>query len=124
VVTSQSYWAHGGGVQSAWGSNNSSTSLGGWSSWVRKESLGLVRPGRWQILERNCSVIGVNWSWRTEESDCQAGRVNSCVSCTETTSVAVGLLIVFLATVSLEFAVERFLATCARETLINGWLIP
>jgi hypothetical protein len=33
----------------------------------------------------------------------------------------VGLLIVFLATISLEFPAERFLATCARETLImNG----
>jgi hypothetical protein len=36
----------------------------------------------------------------------------------------VGLLIVFLATISLEFPAERFLATCARETLINEWDIP
>jgi hypothetical protein len=33
----------------------------------------------------------------------------------------VGLLIVFLATISLEFQVERFLLVCARETLINKW---
>jgi hypothetical protein len=33
----------------------------------------------------------------------------------------VGLLIVFLATISLEFPAKRFLATCARETLINEW---
>jgi hypothetical protein len=33
----------------------------------------------------------------------------------------VGLLIVFLAAISLEFPAERFLATCARETLINEW---
>jgi hypothetical protein len=36
----------------------------------------------------------------------------------------VGLLIVFLATISLEFPTERFLATCARETLIKEWHIP
>jgi hypothetical protein len=33
----------------------------------------------------------------------------------------VGLLIVFLAAISLEFPAERFLVTCARETLINEW---
>jgi hypothetical protein len=38
--------------------------------------------------------------------------------------VAVDLLIVFLATVSLEFPAERFLDAYARETLINEWLIP
>jgi hypothetical protein len=31
------------------------------------------------------------------------------------------LLVVFLAVSSLEFPVERFLVTCARETLINEW---
>jgi hypothetical protein len=36
----------------------------------------------------------------------------------------VGLLIVFLATISLEFPAKRFLATCVRETLINEWNIP
>jgi hypothetical protein len=36
----------------------------------------------------------------------------------------VGLLIVFLAASSLEFPAERFLVTCARETLINEWHIP
>jgi hypothetical protein len=35
--------------------------------------------------------------------------------------VVVGLLIVFLATISLEFPAQRFLATCAKETLINEW---
>jgi hypothetical protein len=30
-------------------------------------------------------------------------------------------LVVFLAVSSLEFPVERFLVTCARETLINEW---
>jgi hypothetical protein len=34
------------------------------------------------------------------------------------------LLIVFLATSSLEFPAERFLVTYARETLINEWHIP
>jgi hypothetical protein len=33
----------------------------------------------------------------------------------------VGLLIVFLAEVSLEIQTERFLAAYARETLINEW---
>ena len=33
----------------------------------------------------------------------------------------VGFLIVFLATRSLVFPTKRFLATCARETLINEW---
>ena len=33
----------------------------------------------------------------------------------------VGLLVVFLATSYLEFPTERFLVTCARETLINEW---
>jgi hypothetical protein len=50
--------------------------------------------------------------------------VNSWVSCTNTTSVVVSLLIVFLASISLEFPTERFLAACARDTLINEWLIP
>jgi hypothetical protein len=50
--------------------------------------------------------------------------MNSCVNCTEKKSVVVGLLIVFLATISLEFPAERFLATYARETLINEWHIP
>jgi hypothetical protein len=36
----------------------------------------------------------------------------------------VGLLIVFLAVVSLEFPDERFLVACAKETLINEWVIP
>jgi hypothetical protein len=31
------------------------------------------------------------------------------------------LLVVFLAVSSLEFPTEIFLATCARETLINEW---
>jgi hypothetical protein len=31
------------------------------------------------------------------------------------------LLVVFLITSSLEFPTERFLVTCARETLINEW---
>jgi hypothetical protein len=31
------------------------------------------------------------------------------------------LLVFFLAVSSLEFPAERFLATCARETLINEW---
>jgi hypothetical protein len=31
------------------------------------------------------------------------------------------LLVVFLTMSSLEFPVERFLVTCARETLINEW---
>jgi hypothetical protein len=66
----------------------------------------------------------VNWSWRTEEPDFQARRVNSGMSCTETTSVVVGLLIVFLETVSLEFSAERFLVSCAIETLIDKWIIP
>jgi hypothetical protein len=43
---------------------------------------------------------------------------------TETTSVVVGFLIFFLAAVYLEFPAERFLATHARETLINKWNIP
>jgi hypothetical protein len=30
-------------------------------------------------------------------------------------------LVVFLAVSSLEFPTERFLVTCARETLINEW---
>jgi hypothetical protein len=38
--------------------------------------------------------------------------------------VAVDLLIVFLSTISLEFLAERFLAACAKDTLINEWLIP
>ena len=46
------------------------------------------------------------------------------MSFTEITSVVVILLIVFLEAVSLEFPTERFLATCARETLINEWHIP
>jgi len=33
----------------------------------------------------------------------------------------VGLMMVFLVEVSLEFQAERFLAACARETLINEW---
>jgi hypothetical protein len=33
----------------------------------------------------------------------------------------VGLMIVFLATISLDFPIERFLAACARESLINEW---
>jgi hypothetical protein len=69
-----------------------------------------------RILDKKWSVTGVNWNWRTEEPGCQAGRVNSCVSCTETTSVVVGLLIVFLAAVSLEFPAERFLVSlCQRD---------
>jgi hypothetical protein len=32
-----------------------------------------------------------------------------------------GLLVVFLATSSLEFPTERFMVTCASETLINEW---
>jgi hypothetical protein len=47
--------------------------------------------------------------------------VNSCVSCTEITSVCCGLLIVFLAANSLEFSTERFFVIYARETLINEW---
>ena len=35
--------------------------------------------------------------------------------------VVVVFLVVFLATSSLEFPDERFLVTCARETLINEW---
>jgi hypothetical protein len=31
------------------------------------------------------------------------------------------LLVVFLATSSLDFLAKRFLVTCARETLINEW---
>jgi hypothetical protein len=34
----------------------------------------------------------------------------------------IGLLIVFLAAISLEFLAERFLATCYREALINEWV--
>jgi len=33
----------------------------------------------------------------------------------------VGFLIVFLTSISLEFPVERFLVSYARETLINEW---
>jgi hypothetical protein len=33
----------------------------------------------------------------------------------------VGLLIVFLAAVFLEFPIERFLVVCAKETPINKW---
>jgi hypothetical protein len=36
----------------------------------------------------------------------------------------VGLLIVFLATSSLEFSAKRFLVTYSKETLINEWCIP
>jgi hypothetical protein len=43
------------------------------------------------------------------------------VSCTKTKSVFNCLLVVFLAVHSLEFLVEKFLATYARETLINEW---
>jgi hypothetical protein len=50
--------------------------------------------------------------------------VNSYVCCTKKTSVFVGLLIVFLIVVSLEFLAERFLATSTRETLINECHIP
>jgi hypothetical protein len=35
--------------------------------------------------------------------------------------LVVGLLIVFIATVSLEFSADIFLATCSRETPINEW---
>jgi hypothetical protein len=34
---------------------------------------------------------------------------------------AVILLVVFIAVSSLEFLAERFLVTCARETMINEW---
>jgi hypothetical protein len=47
--------------------------------------------------------------------------VNSCVSFLITTSVCCCLLVVFLAASSLEFLVERFMVTYARETLINDW---
>jgi hypothetical protein len=47
--------------------------------------------------------------------------VNFCVNCTKTTSVCCCLLVVFLATSSLEFPGGRFLATWAKETLINEW---
>jgi hypothetical protein len=80
-----------------------------------------VAIGGWSP-KRNWSIIGANWSWRNEEPGFQVGRVNSCVSFTETASVVVGLLIGFLA-VSLEFPVERFLVTCAINTLINEWHI-
>jgi hypothetical protein len=51
--------------------------------------------------------------------------VNFCVSCTEKKKVfVVGLLIIFFATISLEFSAKIFLATFARETLINDWNIP
>ena len=33
----------------------------------------------------------------------------------------VGLLIIFLATLSLEIPAKRFLVGCARETMINEW---
>jgi hypothetical protein len=33
----------------------------------------------------------------------------------------IGLLVVFIEMSSLEFPTERFLVTCARETLINEW---
>jgi hypothetical protein len=47
--------------------------------------------------------------------------VNSWVSCTKKQVVVVGLLKVFLVEISLEFPAERFLDSCARETLINEW---
>jgi hypothetical protein len=45
--------------------------------------------------------------------------MNSYGSFTVTTSVCCCLLVFFLAVSSLEFPVERFLVTYARETLIN-----
>jgi hypothetical protein len=65
------------------------------------------------------SIIGVNWSWRTEDPNCQVERVNSCVSFTKQQVLDVGLLIVFLTTSSLEFPAARFLVNRARETLIK-----
>jgi hypothetical protein len=60
--------------------------------------------------------------------------VNSCTIFTEISGFYC-LLIVFLIAISLEFPTERFLSSCARETLImngsflglnliNGWYIP
>jgi hypothetical protein len=47
--------------------------------------------------------------------------VNSCVSCVVTSSICCWLLVFFLSTSSLEFPTERFLVTCAIETMINEW---
>jgi len=58
---------------------------------------------------------------KNEESGSQDWRLNSCVSFIITTSVCCCLLVVFLAVRSLEFPIEIFLVTCARETVINEW---
>jgi hypothetical protein len=47
--------------------------------------------------------------------------VNLWVNCTVTTSVCCVLLVVFLATNSLDFPVEIFLVTYDRDTLIKKW---
>jgi hypothetical protein len=87
----------------------------------RKEELGVgaTMEGEFSImLEHFC---GVYLESNTKESGCQALRVNSCVSCTITTSVCCCLLVVFLVMSSLEFRAKRFIVTYARETLINEW---
>jgi hypothetical protein len=47
--------------------------------------------------------------------------VNSFLSCTKTTSVFGWFVDSFLEAFSFDFPAERFLATYARETLINEW---
>jgi hypothetical protein len=71
-------------------------------------------------MERIWSILEL----KIEEPGHQARRVDSGVSCIVTTSVVVGLRVVFLVESSLEFSAERFLVTCAGETLINEWNIP
>jgi hypothetical protein len=73
--------------------------------------------GEW-ILEQARTYLE-HLELKIEELGCQACRVNSGVSCTVTKSVVVGLLVFFQVTSSLEFPTERFLATFARETMIN-----
>jgi hypothetical protein len=52
---------------------------------IKKYSINLMQPWRENYREI-WSIIGVNWSWNTEEPGFQAIRVNSWVSCTETKS--------------------------------------
>jgi len=103
LVTSQSYWEHGGWVQSGWGRvwvNKGKTKRGilyGWGNnsfsysslvhgkkgEIKKRGWSWCSQGEW-ILEKYGAYLSVLQAW-IEEPNCQAWRANSCMSFTKTT---------------------------------------
>ena len=96
-------------------------------AWGRKDNMKSCIGARENNGGRFQERFGVVRTKEASYRDCRRtklSRLKSELMCQLRRSskhVAFVFLVLFLAVSSLEFPVEKFLATCARETLINEW---